>query len=85
MIIFEINFHTLELKPLTSTAIHIMTTSRIPVAILDKKKATASTAKVLALNDSLPKTHFLLVIKANTIAKNHAMMVEKTFGIQNAL
>jgi Cft2 family RNA processing exonuclease len=64
-----------------STAIHIIKTSRRPVATRHIKNFTSSGKSVVIANDLLSKTQSLLVMKANKTAKSHAITVDGTFEI----
>lgn len=76
-----ISFQTVEFQDNTSTTIYIITTSNIPVAVLAPKKAGISYFRVFESKDLLSNTQNLFVIKANTTAKIHAIIVERTFDI----
>ena len=76
---FDIIFHNRPFRRNRSTAIYIIATSSIPVAVLQPKKDTISFA-ILSLF-LLWNTKYLFVTKANITANTQDMTVDSTFGI----
>lgn len=78
------SFQSIAFQCILSTANHITPTSRMPVKKRQRKNLTSSGTKTENERDLLPKTQILFVTNANSTAKNHASIVDETFGIFNA-